>query len=1101
MRIVIDMQACQNGSRFRGIGRYTIGLVTALLKNENNNHEFILLFNGMFNSDLSKLINYFSKYISPNQMHTWSSVAPTEGLNLDNKSRKNIATLLREDYIEKLEPDFVLMTTYFEGFGDDSIFSIPAKRNYNVAVTCHDLIPLIQKDIYLDTNPLFKEYYLNQVKEFSSADVFLAVSESSKQELIKYISIPEHKIVNTLEGIEQQFKNSNPTHLQIETIIDCKLKNRKVILYSGASDERKNHLKLIKAYSLLDFKLREESILVFAGGMPKEHIEKFKKYAEYCGVDEDELRFTGRISDQEMIDLYSYCYLFIFPSFHEGFGLPALEAMSCGAATVVSNKTSLPEVVGQDNLTFDPYDVTDIKSIIEKFLKDPILRNKTAQYCIERAKFFSWEKTAQVALDYIQKSYINDLHKKNNYLKQSRPMDIVNKIKKYNLNKGLSLSNKEQIALSIIKNNRPQRKSRIYYDMSILVTLDFITGIQRVVHEIYSQLFNNYSDSFEIIPVRLTNEIEEITFGNYARPLKQRLSKSELTDYRPGDIYLNIDLNHSIHNKHHILKNMQNNGCQTCFVVHDILPLTLGESFFPRESARNHYNWLDEVSQADMLICVSKSVMEDVYRYINTFKNVNTNIKLGWFHLGADFDISKNNIIKKEKFINISFSLPTYIMVGSIEPRKGHFDAVEAFTSLWDKGYDGNLLIIGSRSWNSEIVLELIRTNQYFNKRLFLLNNVNDAELNYLYSQSSALIAASLGEGFGLPIIEAMRSGIDIITRDIPVLKEVTRNKASYFNSIEQLADLIENFKPTYINKQERNYLTWNESAKLLIDRLTKLDQLLEWNRDIESLILPICSNIFNTNVGVNDIDRIKTKRKSGLLVWGGYFPLSTGSYQLKLFGKSYKYQNINICIRAYIEGSTKILFDLPNVELSKSLVVHDIPELLSTLEINIPQSEEKIEIYIEVTDDNDLYISSFEFKKISSKNFLSLPMSSSNFGTNVGKHQNGMIFTKNKSGLLVHGGYFSLSKGMYILDIYGLAQNDQLIDISIIYYDLYSVKHDLIEINMFKISKTENKSGINLISSINFQLDDHYKELQILLKVNDNNILRIDKFHIIDNT
>ena len=112
----------------------------------------------------------------------------------------------------------------------------------------------------------------------------------------------------------------------------------------------------------------------------------------------DRVRFLGFIPDEDLPALYSGAMLFLFPSLYEGFGLPVLEAMSCGTPVVCSNRSSLPEIVGSAALTFDPLDVVGMAAKIEEALHDGALRKKMGERGLRQAAQFSWERTAQDTL-------------------------------------------------------------------------------------------------------------------------------------------------------------------------------------------------------------------------------------------------------------------------------------------------------------------------------------------------------------------------------------------------------------------------------------------------------------------------------------------------------------------------------------------------------------------------------------------------------------------------------------------------------------------------------------------------------------------------------
>jgi glycosyltransferase involved in cell wall biosynthesis len=113
----------------------------------------------------------------------------------------------------------------------------------------------------------------------------------------------------------------------------------------------------------------------------------------------DRIQFTGFVSDDELQQLYNACDLFVFPSFYEGFGLPALEAMACGRAVACSNVTALPEVVDSAAILFDPYSTDEMVRALADLLLDADLRARMERLGTQRAAQFSWQKAADLALE------------------------------------------------------------------------------------------------------------------------------------------------------------------------------------------------------------------------------------------------------------------------------------------------------------------------------------------------------------------------------------------------------------------------------------------------------------------------------------------------------------------------------------------------------------------------------------------------------------------------------------------------------------------------------------------------------------------------------
>jgi glycosyltransferase involved in cell wall biosynthesis len=134
---------------------------------------------------------------------------------------------------------------------------------------------------------------------------------------------------------------------------------------------------------------------------------------------------------------------------------------------------------------------------------------------------------------------------------------------------------------------------------------------------------------------------------------------------------------------------------------------------------------------------------------------------------------------------------PTFAMVGTIEPRKGHAQALDAFEQLWAQGLDVRLAIVGAEGWKGlpdgqrrtiPALMTRLRRHPELGRRLFVLHGASDEYLDRIYAASTCLLVASEGEGFGLPLIEAARHGIPLLVRDLPVFREVAGEHAVYFS-------------------------------------------------------------------------------------------------------------------------------------------------------------------------------------------------------------------------------------------------------------------------------------------------------------------------------
>tara|TARA_Y100001968_G_C19227952_1_gene653017 strand:- start:339 stop:911 length:573 start_codon:yes stop_codon:yes gene_type:complete len=169
----------------------------------------------------------------------------------------------------------------------------------------------------------------------------------------------------------------------------------------------------------------------------------------------------------------------------------------------------------------------------------------------------------------------------------------------------------------------------------------------------------------------------------------------------------------------------------------------------------------------------------------------------------------------------------TFLMVGTLEPRKGHEQVVSAFDKLWSNGSDARLVIVGKQGWLVEGLVDRLRSHQELGNRLFWVEGASDEFLEKVYQASTCLIAASYGEGFGLPLIEAAQHKLPIIARDIPVFREVAGKHAYYFDGTEPegLADSLLRWLELYgrgehVRSDSMPWLSWKESAERLLSNV-----------------------------------------------------------------------------------------------------------------------------------------------------------------------------------------------------------------------------------------------------------------------------------------
>lgn len=176
-------------------------------------------------------------------------------------------------------------------------------------------------------------------------------------------------------------------------------------------------------------------------------------------------------------------------------------------------------------------------------------------------------------------------------------------------------------------------------------------------------------------------------------------------------------------------------------------------------------------------------------------------------------------------------AFPTFLMVSTLEPRKKQDQALAAMELLWKKGVEANLILVGRNGWKMERFVHMLKHHKENGKRLFWLSGISDEYLNLLYQKASAVIAASLMEGYGLPVIEGAQHGKPLILRDIPVFREVAGKDAFYFtgDTAQALADALEEWLELYRKDAAPGssgvrFVTWKQSVERLLEAVGFLE-------------------------------------------------------------------------------------------------------------------------------------------------------------------------------------------------------------------------------------------------------------------------------------
>ena len=736
MRIVIDMQGAQTESRFRGIGRYTLSFAQAIARNSDE-HEIFLALNGLFPETIDPIRAAFDGLLPQENICVWHAPGPVAEERSDNNARREAAELIREAFLANLQPDIIHISSLFEGYVDDAVTSIGNfDQTTPVSVQLYDLIPLLNPDQYLKPKLNYQKHYERKSNHLMRASSLLAISEFSRQEGVEHLDVVPERVVNVSTAIEDCFCLLELSEEDASRITAKFNITQPFILYTGGADGRKNLPRLIQAYAALPAPLRVSNQLLFAGKMPESDIAELKHLAKSAGLNPDELCFTGYITDEELIQLYNLCELYIFPSWHEGFGLPALEAMACGAAVIGANTTSLPEVIGLDAALFDPMDVTAITAKMSQALQDDDFRATLRQHGLQQAKKFSWDNSAKLAIETFEKIY---KVKENPLTAHPQTASLITELVKTNTISMLSERDIIEIAKCIDLNN----KSTFLY--------------KHVLGELTWRIEGPFDSSYSLAVLNRETAIALDELG-YDVALH---STEGPGDFEPSSVFLE---------QNPLLKKLHNKSYKISSSSADITSRNLypprvddmqsqikllhhyawEETGFPQEWV-NNFN-----AELSGITCLSHHVQK-----IMIDNGVSIPVHLSgcgvdhWERITA----STNYTIKAKQF--------KFLHVSSCFPRKGVDCLLQAYGEKFTSSDDVSLIIKTFPNPHNEIHqwLENARQNNpNYPDVLIIEEDLHCTELKTLYQICDVLVSPTRAEGFGLPMAEAMLSGLPVIT-------------------------------------------------------------------------------------------------------------------------------------------------------------------------------------------------------------------------------------------------------------------------------------------------------------------------------------------------
>lgn len=381
LRVGIDARALETSTKNRGIGYFTLNVLSSVLNKKRDDFQFV------FYTTLTGKLQ--EKLVSLNKSIFYKM--PTL-LRPKRRLRRfdPIFIPIWKSVLNRSKPNIVHITSLFE------VYYLKVPDNIPFVVTLYDLIPIIFKKEYFD-NQKAEEWYQMRLEQAKKATKIITISKSAKEDIAKELKIPTSKIEVIYGGFDSKFKvlkNENYKKIVVEKYGI----NSPYILAVGAYIFHKNMTRIFESFKkYLETSKDKELTLVVVCKLIEEEEKGWRVEIKKLGLD-GKVVLTNFVEDEDMPGLYSGAKMLLFPSLYEGFGLPILEAMACGTPVVTSNISSMPEAGGNAAYYVNPYSVQEITQGVNKVLNDQKLRQKMIKEGLKQVKKFSWEKTAEETL-------------------------------------------------------------------------------------------------------------------------------------------------------------------------------------------------------------------------------------------------------------------------------------------------------------------------------------------------------------------------------------------------------------------------------------------------------------------------------------------------------------------------------------------------------------------------------------------------------------------------------------------------------------------------------------------------------------------------------
>ena len=369
---------------------------------------------------------------------------------------------------------------------------------------------------------------------------------------------------------------------------------------------------------------------------------------------------------------------------------------------------------------------------------------------------------------------------------------------------------------------------RLYIDIAVISRHDAGTGIQRVVRALALALIEEASGQWDLRFVA-ANRRRGYHIISWPEPEAPFIGDRTEIKARPGDVFLGLDFSlDTVRFHRRQLARFRRDGGSLWFLVCDLLPAERPEWFSPNNIVR-YKAWLEILAvTADGFLCISQQTQDDLKRILKADFGLEEGylssvLPMGW---SIKESMLQAALVGEEPPVRFDTTQPFSLMVGTLEPRKGHADILAAFDELWRQGSDERLVLVGRMGWATEDLRHAIRSHPEHGGKMLWFDDVEDSELERIYQACQGVIIGSHAEGFGLPLIEALGHGKPVLARDLPIFRIHEHRGVRYFpayGGVQAVADSIQ--KWTENVQAGRIVVTapdkdWKASAKAVLSAI-----------------------------------------------------------------------------------------------------------------------------------------------------------------------------------------------------------------------------------------------------------------------------------------